>query len=306
MTPDRTLSDSETKQVDTAEARTFLETLLQQQVAAGAFEWLEQQRQKIRNEEKSKLFLAFSMASRYFDNSALLLTAEQIEEADRLRAGFMPQYWNLLQAARILLLLELSRQEAEAYTDTLARLAETADVAEQTALYAALPVLPHPRALQKRAAEGIRTNMTVVFDAIALHNPYPADYLEEGPWNQMVLKAVFMGRPLYQIWGAEKRANPALAQMLLDFAHERWAAQRTVTPELWRFIGPYLQQQSFSDIERVAREGSALEREAVLLACTSSTLPEAQNLLDQHSETASKIKSLEISWSSIGQQHNSQ
>lgn len=249
------------------------------------------------------MFPAFSLASRYFDNKALILSPAQLAEADKLRAGFMPHYWSRLQAARTLLLLELAEQEEAQFSHTLARLAETADVAEQTALYAALPVLPHPRVLPNRAAEGIRTNMTVVFDAIALHNPYPADYLEENAWNQMVLKAVFMNRPLYQIWGADRRTNPALARMLLDFAHERWAAHRSVTPEIWRFIGPYLQEDSFKDIERVSREGTPLEREAVLLACADSSFPEAQQLLHQQPDIEKQFQSGDISWSSLGERY---
>lgn len=291
-----------TSQVNLAEAHAFLEGLLRPQVAPGALDWLSQQRQKIGDEEARKLFMAFSLASRYFDSTPLQLSAAQRAEAEKLRTGFMPQYWSQLQAARALLLLALaSHQQEEPLMSALSRLAETADVAEQTALYAALPLLPYPQALRKRAAEGIRTNITVVFDAIALHNPYPADYLEEGPWNQMVLKAVFMGRPLYQILGAEDRTNPALAQMLLDFAHERWAAHRSVTPELWRFVGPYLQADSLIDIERVSREGAPLEQEAVLLACAGSTLPEAKQLLQQYPLIEQQIIAGEINWSSLGQ-----
>lgn len=290
-------------QVNTANVSAFLERLLSQQSATGVRGWLVQQRQKVKEEGAHKLFLAFSLASRYFENQLLQLSPAQLAEAESLRAGFTPRYWSRLQAARTLLLLALAEQEAVQFTQTLARLAETADVAEQTALYAALPVLPHPRALPDRAAEGIRTNITVVFDAIALHNPYPADYLEERAWNQMVLKAVFMNRPLYQIQGAERRVNPALARMLLDFAHERWAAHRSVTPEIWRFIGPYLQEDSFKDIERVSREGSPLEREAVLMACAESSLPEARQLLQQYPDIEKKFKSGDLSWSKLGERY---
>lgn len=267
---------SSASQVSTAKANTFLERLLNQQSKTEALDWLGQQRQKVKEEGAYKLFLAFSLASRYFESKLLQLSPAQLAEAGKLRVGFMPQYWSQLQAARALLLLELAEQEPAQYANTLERLAETADVGEQTALYAALPLLPHPGALPNRAAEGIRTNITLVFDAIALHNPYPADYLGESAWNQMVLKAVFMNRPLYQIWGAERRANPALARMLLDFAHERWAAHRSVMPEIWRFIGPYIQEESFKDLERVSREGTPLEQEAVLLACAGSAYSAAQ------------------------------
>ncbi|MBW3544787.1 MAG: EboA domain-containing protein [Bacteroidetes bacterium] len=294
------------RQVDPATASTFLEKLIYQQGQPKSLNWLFQQRQRISEGEERSLFMGFSLAARYFDSRPLSLTTSQLTEADKLRSGFMPQYWMQLQTARTLLLLWLGQeQQEEAFAHSLARLAETADVAEQTALYAAMPLLPHPLALRKRAAEGLRTNITVVFDAIALHNPYPADYLEERAWNQLVLKAVFMGRPLHQIWGGDTRTNPSLAQMLLDFAHERWAAQRSVTPELWRFVGPFLQPHSLEDVMKVYREGTPLEKEAALLACTSSTLPEARQLLDKHPEIAQQINTGTINWSSLGQRHNS-
>ena len=298
---------STSEQVELTSVSQFLETLLQKQAGPQAMTWLSEQRQKISSTESPQsFFIAFSAASRFFESQKLLLSEQEKVAAKEIRSGFMPEHWSQLQTARTLLLLKLPHQDKEHFEQTLARLAETADVGEQTALYAALPVLPHPEALRKRAAEGIRTNITVVFDAIALHNPYPADYLPEAAWNQMVLKAVFMSRPLYQIWGAEGRANAELAQMLLDFAHERWAAHRKVTPELWRFVGPYLQSESFTDIEKVSQQGTPLERDAVLLACASSALPQAQQLLKQHPEQAQQIKAGEISWSSIGQRYNSQ
>lgn len=303
MTDTSTASTHSTPtQADSGSPARLLEVLLQQQAEPKAMGWLLAQSKKIESQESLQpFFIAYSAASRYFENRPLALTAEEKAAAETLRPGFQPEYWSLLQTARSLLLLALPQQDAEAFSGALDRLAETADVAEQTALYAALPLLPFSEALRKRAAEGIRTNMTVVFDAIALHNPYPADYLDEGAWNQMVLKAVFMDRPLYQIWGAGRRANPELAQMLLHFAHERWAAGRSVTPELWRFVGPFLKQDSFTDMERVSREGTPVEREAVLLACAASTLPQAQQLLLQYPEQAQQIKQGVLNWSSLGQ-----
>ena len=301
MMPEPTVSP--TYQASPAKAQSFLEKLLRQQARPEGMHWLDQQRNKIRYNASRTLFMAFSLCSRYFESKKVALSPDQRLEADKIRAGFMPQFWSELQAARALLLLEMANQTEAQLIQALTQLAETADVAEQTALYAALPLLPYPVALQKRAAEGIRTNITLVFDAIALHNPYPADYLEESAWNQMVLKAVFMGRPLYQIQGADRRANPALARMLTDFAHERWAAHRSVTPELWRFVGPYLEKESFKDIERVSREGTPLEKRAALLACAASSYPEAKQLLSQDPDTERKIRSGELSWDSLGEQH---
>ena len=292
-------------QADLTEARQFLETLLRRHTSQHAIEWLMNQSRKLQEGQHAKtIFMAFSAASRYFENKPLPLTPPDKSHAENIRKGLRPDSWSIQQTARIMLLLDMPHQDVEQYLSLLDRLAETADVAEQTAIYAALPLMPHPEALRRRASEGVRTNMSIVFDAIALHNPYPAGFLEEKAWNQMVLKAVFMARPLYQIWGADTRHNRELAQMLLDFAHERWAAHRSLSPEVWRFIGPHLEREHFTDIEKVIREGTPLEREAVLLACAESNLQEAKELLNQHPDVAQQIREGSINWVTIGQQHN--
>ena len=45
----------------------------------------------------------------------------------------------------------------------------------------------------------------------------------------MVLKALFVESTLHPIQGLDARANEALAHMLCDYAHERWAAGRPVS-----------------------------------------------------------------------------
>ena len=55
----------------------------------------------------------------------------------------------------------------------------------------------------------------------------------------MVLKALFVETTLAPIVGLDERANPELARILRDYAHERWAAGRPVSPELWRCVGPF-------------------------------------------------------------------
>jgi hypothetical protein len=36
-------------------------------------------------------------------------------------------------------------------------------------------ILPNPENINDRAAEGLRTNITSIFNAVAHRNPYPAD-----------------------------------------------------------------------------------------------------------------------------------
>ena len=281
---------------------TLLYSFMQKMADEKALAWLEKQQEKIQKEGiGSQFYLAFSMASRFFTKESLQLSTKEVQKADELRKGFQPGHWNLLQTARSYLLLLLPQQDEGAYLASLDKLFETAEMDEQVSLYGALPLLAYPEALVQRAREGTRTNMTTVFDAIALQNPYPADYLPEAAWNQMVLKAVFMQRPLYKIYGADERANAELAQMLLDFAHERWAAGRKVTPELWRFIGPYLDEQSLPDIEKTVARGEPLEKEACLLACAQSSFPAAKQLLRQYPGFRKEEGKEQESWQAIGE-----
>ncbi len=82
----------------------------------------------------------------------------------------------------------------------------------------------------------------------------------------MVLKALFVGVALHPIAGLDDRANPALMRMLCDYAHERWAAGRAVSPELWRCVGPHADEAARADLERVLAEGEPGERKAAAWA----------------------------------------
>ena len=126
---------------------------------------------------------------------------------------------------------------------------------EQVAFYRGLPLYPEAQRLEAQAAEGTRTNMRAVFEAVAHRNPYPKEQFAENRWNHLVLKALFVGSTLHPIQGLDERANPTLARMLSDYAHERWAAGRPVSPELWRCVGPHADLEALADLQRVLASG---------------------------------------------------
>ena len=288
-------------QKDSTQESTFLKTIISKQINEEELKWINQQEEILLNNYNQRSFyLAFSSAARFVRKSEQKLNEEQIAEAGRIRKGWQPEKWNLLQSVRTYFLLMLPEKEADEYLRQYKQLQETADIEEQVSLYAALPLLSFPEKMAARAAEGIRTNITDVFDAIALNNPYPADFLDTKAWNQMVLKAVFMQRPLYRIYGAEKRSNPELAEMLIDFAHERWAASRHVVPELWRFVGPYINNGYLQDIKR-AVQGDDAERKAALLACAESGVAEAQEIVNEYPAIKEDIEKGKLNWTTIGE-----
>ena len=199
--------------------------------------WLDEKRKQIAGDaDERSLFAAFSAVPRYTGKQNLTLTTEDLQIAEEVQPGWFPAHWSVDQAARTLLLLALPSDNEEKYLRSLDKLFTAADVGELVALYQSLPLLPYPERLQSRAAEGVRSNMTAVFNAVALENSYPADYFDDLAWNQMVLKALFVGSPLHLIQGLERRANPELARMLIDYANERSAAKRSVSPELWTLV----------------------------------------------------------------------
>lgn len=290
-------------QTDISNATSFLEKIITEQLNKNERAWFNQQQDKYNTKSTfTTLILLFNASSRVIRKDKVQLTVDQLMEADAIRKGLQPKRWNLLEFVRIYFLIQIPHEDGELFRRDLNRLYETCDLDQQVAFYKALPLLPYPDQLIKRATEGIRTNITDVFDAIALNNPYPGDFLSQDAWNQMVLKAVFMQRPLYLIHESDNRMNADLADILIDFAHERWAANRSVTPELWRFVGPYLTADQLPDIQRVL-SGSPLEKEAGLLACYESTLTSAHNFLDDYPEIKDRIKAGELNWFEIGKRN---
>ena len=249
-----------------------------------------------------ELFRAVSLVTRKLGKAPLALDAEALALAEAVRPGWDPSRWSIDQAARVLLLLAAAG-DADTFARRLEQLCVTADVDELVAFYRGLPLYPDQARHRARATEGLRSNMSVVFEAVAHHNPYPAEQLPEEAWNQMVLKALFVGSALDPIVGLDRRANAALARMLGDYAHERWAARRAVSPELWRCIGPFASGRLLDDLGRVLETGTAPERAAGVLALRSCPDPEARRLLDRHAGWRDAVAAQGVDWKSAPQFH---
>jgi hypothetical protein len=281
----------------TAPIQQFLKKALEANAEPASLTWLAEQSEKIKGSTSpNSFFLAFSRASRYFKKEAVSWTEES---ALPVFEGVDPSAWDSLQVARIFLVLQLPFQN-ESWQAILQQLFETGDMYEQQALYAALPLFPNAEGLLPRAIEGCRTNMSVVFDAIALRNPYPSRFFPEANWNQLVLKAIFMQRPLYLIQDLDRRRNAALAAMATDFAHERWAAGRAVMPEVWRLIVPFMGAQYLDDLKKVLAATDATEQKAGALAAYQSSYAPAQELLTAYPSLQEACANAAYSWEDLG------
>ena len=239
---------------------------LRRQLPAEHSTWLLIQRDRLRAGASERDFnLAISLAPRRLGKADLELGPEDLADADRARPGWDPRGWSVDQAGRLVLLLAQGG-DGPAFNVRLRGLLATADLNESIALLRGLPLYPNPALHLTQAREGARTAMRPVFEAVAHANPYPAEVFDEAGWNQLVLKALFIETTLAPIQGLDRRANPTLMRMLCDYAHERWAAGRTVSPELWRCVGPWADASARDDLARVLRTGDAAERQAAQAA----------------------------------------
>ena len=276
-----------------------LEQWLVARLPGEAAAWLKDSAQRLRGSDGDKnLYMSVSLVPRKIGKADLALSAAELGQATAARPGWDPREWSLDQAARVYLLLAAGSDGAT-FSRRLDQLCATADVGELVAFYRGLPLYPDQRRHVLRAAEGVRTNMKAVFQAVAHRNPYPSEQLAEPAWNQMVLKALFIGTSLDPIVGLDRRANPALARMLCDYAHERWAAARPVSPELWRCVGPHARGDMLADLGRVLEKGTGPERAAAALALSSSPDPAASGLLWAYPELSVAVSDHKISWQAI-------
>ena len=249
------------------------------------------------------LYRCVSLVSRRLGKALLAPDAAALAAAAQARPGWDPSRWTVDQAARVRLLLA-SSADAERLAARLDQLCATADVDELVALYGGLPLYPDAPRHRARAAEGLRSNMVVVYQAVAHNSPYPAEQLADGAWNQMVLKALFVGSALYPIQGLDQRANPALARMLGDYAHERWAARRTVGPELWRCVGPFADAVLLADLGRVLDTGSLPEQAAAVLALRLAADAGARQLLARHAALNEAVAASGVTWANLQDFHS--
>lgn len=271
----------------------FLFTVINQNLEPAAFEWFEKKHRETHSATSSgAFFLAFGMAPGKTGNAKLVIKENQSLMFKNSYPGFDPKQWTVDQICRVALMTAVNINYNKEW---LSQLFSSADMNELVALYKGLHLLENAKEFADQAIEGVRTNMVPVFDAIALNNPFANKYFAEGAWNQMVLKAIFMNRPIYRIEGLEERINPRLTSTLIDFAHERWAAGRNVVPELWRLTRDCLDTTLLKELIRVFEAAGSPEKEAITMMVKEGNIQEAKDWL------ASLPINVEISWDELGQ-----
>jgi hypothetical protein len=150
----------------------------------------------------------------------------------------------LVERARAALLrTALSALPESAHVELVREVYRRGDSAERSAVLRTLMLRPTAERVAPIAIEACRSNVQVVFEAVACENPYAARYFPAEAFQQLVLKALFTGVPLARIEGLEARRTPDLARMAAGYASELRAAGRPVS----------------ADIEQLANSAPAVE-----------------------------------------------
>ena len=283
--------------------RDLLSSILAATAPAAAMTWLGD---TIREQEaafqKRPFYYAFSGVSRHFDKRDFIeVTPEQALALAEQVPGTSVKGWDQFRLARVILLLTLGEQDKATFLETIAALLNTADLREQAAIYSAYPLLPHQEDLVESAVDGLRSNIIDIFDSIALQNPFPATHFTTEEWNQMVLKAIFISRPIYKIVGIEARSNADLADGVSYLAHERWAASRKLTPEAWRNCADHVTDGIVADLEHLLNEGDPVDHEAAALVIVRDGSDRVRHLQDRIEAELDAISGGSLTWERLGE-----
>ncbi len=273
-----------------------LQQLLATRLPPADFTWLQGKAQSLAmGMGDPELFMAFSQALRHSGKAPLAATAEEQAMAESLVAGWDLRDWTLDITARAWLMASLP--DLPGAPQRLLSIHQTADLGEHLALVKALFLAPRCREAMHIAREGLRSNMKTVFIGITSHNPYPALYFDENAFNQMVVKCLFVDVPLREITGLDARANPTLRQILVDLALERWAADRPVSPEMWRCVGPFADAAGLAAMERALRHGLPFEARGAALGLMSDPSGQGAALLKTHApDLANAVVTGRLTW----------
>lgn len=104
------------------------------------------------------------------------------------------------------------------------------DAAEKRAVLRGLSVVDTGDAGLALVADALRTNDTRLVTAAM--GEYAAERLDDAAYRHGVLKCVFMGIPLAEVAGLDRRTDGELLRMMRSFAAERTAAGRDVPADL--------------------------------------------------------------------------
>jgi len=202
-------------------------------------DWLSEAQVTLRHTDdlQNELLTLSAMARRRLGADPLPDTTPPIETD----AGTLPiAHWSLADAGRALLLLTTCER---LQPEPACWLFRHGDERERATVVRALSLLPESQRTKPLALEAGRTNSLPLFAALAQYNPYPANCYDEHEFNQLVLKALFLGIAITPMIGLQQRANHDLSRMCEAYIDERRAAGRGFPCDIWLAIAPHTTEQ---------------------------------------------------------------
>lgn len=279
-----------------------LQQWLANRLEPACYSWLHERLQLINETPMERdVYITLGLIPRKLGRDDLQLSRQELTAAQHdCGRLWNPSQWSIDTAARCLVVCTLHQQHPDTFKTLFPELCRTAELTESIAFFQSSAVLPQSEALDTLIGTGLRTHIKAVFEAIAHDNPYPVLYFDQNRWNHMVLKALFIESKLWPIQGLDIRSNAELASILCDYAHERWSAGRSVTPELWRCVGPYANGTMLDDLHRALSSTDTVEQQAALLALMSCPDADHSALQRSHPIWHAMITSGQLTWKDIG------
>lgn len=226
-----------------------------------AYDWFSLQLEQIEDGVSDHhLTTTLASISANLGKTHLVVSTGDLNHAVTLHPGFDPSTWRVDQAVRVRLILASFNGDEAQFAARLEKLTRTVDLNALIALFQGFTLYPAAAVINPLAQAAVRSNEKMVFEAIAHHNPYPAEHFDDTTWNRMILKTFIMQSPLWPVQGIERRVNPRLADSLLDLAQEQRAAGKPTSPELWRCVAPHANQRGLAVLLRVIETGTEPER----------------------------------------------
>ena len=219
--------------------RQVLLDLLRAQAGESAKIWLDKALRAAEAPVHANTLLGYHAgASRRMGKQVLKLTPGEETRLAEMAPAVSFAEWGGDEFARAVLLLSLDPLDTETRRELIYQCYEKGDSREQESWLRILPLLSDGEFFLDTAIDACRTNIVPLFEAIACENPYPLRFFPEPNFNQVVLKALFMGLAIHRIVGLESRFNPELSRMCADYVSEREAAGRSVPVDIWLALAP--------------------------------------------------------------------
>ncbi|QDU84744.1 hypothetical protein Pla163_18580 [Planctomycetes bacterium Pla163] len=248
----------------------FCDRVLSERLDAPGLEFLarELERSAVASTDDAARFgVRLGLASRHARRRPLDLSDAEHDLGRSIVQGLDPEAWTLLDVLRVRLVLALPDLAGERTAGLLEEAFRYGDEGETCALLRSVPVLPAPERFLWRVTEGCRSNMRSVFEAAATDTPFCVQHFDDVAWRQALLKSLFIGAPLWRVFGVDERLDAETQRMALDYADERRSAGRSVPPELWMLLaGAELDERALHSVEAEVTVGPGPARAGAYLA----------------------------------------